>query len=112
MANDVILGLSGITKFVSDDTGTYIYNNLSVTGNINNDDLNNKLNSKATTSQLSNLSRLVSNKADQTNLITNYYNKNQTDSLLQGKANSNSVYTMSQVDSALSQKSKYNRLNK
>jgi hypothetical protein len=39
MANDVILGSSGTTKFISDGTGTYIYSNLHVSGNINNDDL-------------------------------------------------------------------------
>jgi hypothetical protein len=51
-----------------------------------------------------NLSSEVSNKVDQTYLITNFYNKNQTDSLLQGKANSSNVYSKSYVDTALSQK--------
>jgi hypothetical protein len=55
LANDIILGSSGITKFISDYTGTYIYNNLSVSGNINNVTLTNVLNAKATTAQLSEL---------------------------------------------------------
>ena len=75
MANDIVLGGNGITKLISDDTGTYIYNNLSVSGNVNNNDLTTKLNSKATTTQLSTLSGAVNNKTDQTYLITNYYNK-------------------------------------
>jgi hypothetical protein len=102
-SNNVIIG-SGSAQLLCDDAGTYIYNNLSVSGNINNNNLTTALNSKATAAQLSTLTDVVSAKADQTTLITDYYNKNQTDSLLQGKANSNSVYTKSQVDSALSQK--------
>ena len=39
MANDLFLGSNGTTKFISDGTGTYIYNNLSVSGSINNTDL-------------------------------------------------------------------------
>ena len=46
MANDIILGSSGITKLISDNTGTYIYNNLNISGIINNNDLTTKLNSK------------------------------------------------------------------
>jgi hypothetical protein len=115
MANDVILGSSGTTKLISDGTGTYIYNNLHVSGNINNEDLTTKLNSKATASQLSTLSSTVNNKADQTYLITNFYNKDQSDSLLQGKANSNNVYSISQIDSALAHKANatdlYNKAN-
>ena len=44
MATDIILG-SGVTRLLSDNTGTYIYNNLNVSGNINNNDLTNKLSS-------------------------------------------------------------------
>ena len=39
MANDIILGSDGITKLISDNTGTYVYSDLSVSGIINNDDL-------------------------------------------------------------------------
>jgi hypothetical protein len=46
MANDIILG-SGVTKLISDNTGTYIYNDLSISGVINNTDLDNRLNSKS-----------------------------------------------------------------
>ena len=46
MANDIILGSNGTTTLISDNTGTYIYNNLNVSGNINNTELTNKSNSK------------------------------------------------------------------
>jgi len=111
MANDIILGDNGITKLISDVSGTYIYNNLSVTGIINNNDLTTKLNSKATTTELSDLSYTVSNKADQTDLITNYYNKNQINSSLQGKANANNTYSIAQVDGFLLQKANVSDLN-
>ena len=65
MATDIILG-SGVTKLISDNTETYTYNNLNVTGNINNNDLTDKLNSKVSNSELSVLSDNVSSKADQT----------------------------------------------
>ena len=78
--------------------------NLNVSGNINNNDLTNKLNSKVSNTDFSSLSDSISTKADQTFLITNYYDKNQSDSLLQGKANSNNVYSISQIDSFLTQK--------
>ena len=41
MANDIILGSDGITKLISDNTGTYVYSDLSVSGIINNEDLQN-----------------------------------------------------------------------
>ena len=41
MANDIILGTNGTTKLISDNTGTYIYSNLNVSGIINNTDLTN-----------------------------------------------------------------------
>ena len=65
MANDIILGSSGITKLISDNTGTYIYNNLNVSGNINNNDLTNKLNSKVSNTEFSVSSDNVSSRADQ-----------------------------------------------
>ena len=43
MANDIILGNNGTTKFISDNTGAYIYNNLSVSGNVYDTDHQNKL---------------------------------------------------------------------
>ena len=39
MSNQVIIGISGSTKFLSNTTGTYIYNNLNISGIINNSDL-------------------------------------------------------------------------
>ena len=66
MANDIILGSNGTTKLISDNTGTYIYNNLNVSGNINNTDLTNKLNSKVSNEDFSVLSNNVSSKTDQT----------------------------------------------
>ena len=105
MANDIILGSNGTTKLISDSSGTYIYNNLNVSGVINNTDLTNKLNSKVSDEDFSTLSNNVSNKADQTYLITNYYNKNESDSLLQGKANTNNVYSSSQIESFFISKS-------
>ena len=66
IANDIILGTNGTTKLISDNTGTYIYNNLSVSGVINNTDLTNKLNSKVSDEDFSVLSINVSSKADQT----------------------------------------------
>ena len=104
MANDIILGTNGTTKLISDNTGTYIYSSLNVSGVINNTDLTNKLNSKVSDEDFSVLSNNVSSKTDQTFLITNYYNKNESDSLLQGKANTNNVYSSSQIDSFLSEK--------
>ena len=83
MANDIILGSNGTTKLISDNTGTYIYNNLSVSGVINNTDLTNKLTT---------LTDTLSSKTDQTSLIANYYDKNQTNIALQGKANTSDVY--------------------
>jgi hypothetical protein len=47
MSNDIILGSNEITHLISDNTGTYIWNDLSVSGVINNTDLQSKLNSKA-----------------------------------------------------------------
>jgi hypothetical protein len=47
MANDIILGNSGVTQFISHTMGTYIYNDLSVSGVIRNTDLTNKLNNKS-----------------------------------------------------------------
>ena len=47
MANDIILGNDGTTSLISNSTGTYIYNDLSVSGVINNTDLDNRLNSKS-----------------------------------------------------------------
>ena len=77
---------------------------MNISGIINNPDLTTKLNSKVSNNDSSVLSDNVSSTADQSFLITNYYDKNQSDSLLQGKANSNNVYSISQIDSALSQK--------
>jgi hypothetical protein len=47
MANDIILGNSGVTQFISHTMGTYIYNDLNVSGVIRNTDLTNKLNNKS-----------------------------------------------------------------
>ena len=47
---------------------------------------------------LSGLETQIFDKQDRAELITNYYNKNQTDSLLQGMANTNNVYSIAQVD--------------
>ena len=47
MGNDIILGNEGTTNLISNSTGTYIYNDLSVSGVINNTDLNNRLNNKS-----------------------------------------------------------------
>ena len=49
MANDIILGNNGTTDLISDSTGTYIYNDLSVSGIINNTDLDNRINNKSNT---------------------------------------------------------------
>ena len=60
---------------------------------------------------LSGLETQIFDKQDRAELITNYYNKNQTDSLLQGKANANNVYSIAQVDGFLEQKASVNDLN-
>ena len=60
---------------------------------------------------LSGLETQIFDKQDRAELITNYYNKNQTDSLLQGKANTNNVYSIAQVDGFLEQKASVNDLN-
>ena len=45
-SNNVIIG-SGSAQLLCDDTGTYLYNNLNVSGVINNTDLTNKLNNNS-----------------------------------------------------------------
>ena len=102
--HDIILGETGNTKFISGINGTYIYNNLNVSGTINNSDLTNKLNAKANQTDLNTLTNTVNNKEDKTDLITNYYNKNDVNSLIVGKANSSDVYTKSYIDTSLAQK--------
>ena len=53
---------------------------------------------------LSELETQIFDKQDRTELITNYDNRNQTDSLFQGRANANNVYSIAQVDGFLLQK--------
>ena len=66
--------------------------------------LTNELNTKANQTDLNTLTKTVHNKEDKTDSITDYYNKNDVNSLVNGKANSSDVYTKSYIDTSLSQK--------
>ena len=52
MGTDFIFGQSGTTNILSDNTGTYIYTDLDVTGNIINTGLTNLINTKSNTTDL------------------------------------------------------------
>ena len=69
MANDIILGNSGVTQFISHTMGTYIYNGLNVSGVIKNTDLTNKLNNKLSKISMAPASVVLGQPADFTYFV-------------------------------------------